>query len=139
MGLYLEVDSKGQHLGTKGKADKLIGDGAVEQVHPHYEAFVVCVIDNGPFEAAGFCYSRQEFMNFLQGVGRRPARWLVAESACRKNFRLDTIEEHLQDVKSGPPAVIKERLSREEVERQAREIFGDDVVVLNLDDYDAAP
>jgi hypothetical protein len=136
MGLYLERDSKDQSLGHNGKADKLIADGATEQVHPHYEPFVVCVVDNGPFEAAGFCYTRQEFMDFLQGVGRRPARWLVAEAACRRNFSPDTIQDHLDDVASNVPAIVKQPLSREEFARQARELLGDDVVIFDLDKED---
>lgn len=104
MGLYLEVDSKGEPLGTRTKANKLIADGAEEiTTTPTYQKNLVCVVDNGPFEAAAFCFSRREFTAFFtsQNDGRR-YRWLVAtKEQMQCNFRPITLEMHAADV-TGP-------------------------------------
>lgn len=111
MGLYLEVDSKKVPLGIRSKADNLIMDGAREiTVTPTYQRNLVCVVNNGPFEAAGFIYSRQEFSEFF-GTDRRPRRWLVCtDEQMKANFRLDTLEMHAADV-TGPKTF--EELDRE--------------------------
>lgn len=79
MGYYIEPTNGG----TKGKADDLIrNDGAVEQSAPVYheqnsEHVTVCVVDNGPFEAAGVAYSENEFNVFRNDSSGRPKRWLT--------------------------------------------------------------
>jgi hypothetical protein len=77
MGIYLDVNSKGEPLSTIGKADELIKDGAVEQKSPHYvHDRSVCVVSNGPFDAAAFIFDPREFDAFLHDGSNRPKRWL---------------------------------------------------------------
>lgn len=37
---------------------------------------VICIVDNGAFEAAAFCFNRDEFDAFTQPNDNRPKRWL---------------------------------------------------------------
>jgi len=37
---------------------------------------LICIVDNGPFEAAAFCYSEREFEEFAREDGRLKV-WLV--------------------------------------------------------------
>lgn len=37
---------------------------------------VICVVDNGPFEAAGFCFSKDEFSQFAFPDDPRPKKWV---------------------------------------------------------------
>lgn len=79
MGYYIEVPEK------KGKAAQLvclygariIGPAPVWcDIKPH-EA-VICVVDNGLFEAAGFAFDSQEFFYFKMPDGR-PKTWLIMD------------------------------------------------------------
>lgn len=81
MGFYLEPPV------MRGKADWLIRNfgareislsEAKEIVSDSQEEAVICVVDNGPFEAAGFCYDHQEMWSFTQPDDPRPKRWLAA-------------------------------------------------------------
>lgn len=40
-------------------------------------AGIICVIDNGAFEAAGFCFSEDEFIEFAADGTRRLRRWYM--------------------------------------------------------------
>tara|TARA_Y100000034_G_scaffold107544_1_gene137158 strand:- start:78 stop:353 length:276 start_codon:yes stop_codon:yes gene_type:complete len=44
---------------------------------------IICVVDNGPFEAAAFCYDEDEYEDFKQDDGR-PKTYVVIqwERAC---------------------------------------------------------
>lgn len=81
MGKYINADSKGKSLGSYYKADALCADGAKRIEEP--ESFIpnlVCVVDNGPFEAAAYCYDKREFEEFKQSDSR-PKQWLIYEHA----------------------------------------------------------
>jgi hypothetical protein len=41
---------------------------------------VVCVVDNGPFEAAAYCYNLDEFRAFTLSEDDRPKTWLYVEN-----------------------------------------------------------
>jgi len=80
MGRYVNHTSKGS-LGSsmREKCNGLLEDGAAE-VHPtKFVENLVCVVDNGPFAAAGFCYSESEFKAFNQQDDLRHRRWFVWE------------------------------------------------------------
>ena len=79
MGYYIETDA------NKDKAKWLINNHDAKVI-THTEAAlimcddkrtkgVVCVVDNGPFEAAGYAFSFEEFESFLREDGRRKL-WL---------------------------------------------------------------
>jgi len=40
---------------------------------------VICVVQNGPFDAAAFCYNEEEFDDFAWPGDRRPKTWLVMD------------------------------------------------------------
>lgn len=40
---------------------------------------IVCVVDNGPFEAAAYCYNLNEFRVFTDKSDDRPRRWVLIE------------------------------------------------------------
>lgn len=42
---------------------------------------VIVVVDNGPFEAAGFCYNKDEFTAFTRRDDLRPRRYVIMDRA----------------------------------------------------------
>lgn len=40
---------------------------------------LICVIDNGAFEAAGFAYDEMEFKEFAGDMSGRPKEWVVLD------------------------------------------------------------
>jgi hypothetical protein len=44
---------------------------------------VVCVVDNGPFEAAAYCHNLDEFRVFNDSRDTRPRRWLLIEDVAK--------------------------------------------------------
>lgn len=71
---------------TVGKADQLIGLGAVEIPGPPdslsdipEESALICVVSNGPFDAAGYAYNDGELKAFTVPDDTRPKRWLLME------------------------------------------------------------
>jgi len=80
MGYYINETSKGEALPASGKAMMLIKDGA-KVVQPEFQPNLVCVVDNGFFEAAGYCHSESEFQAFNNPTDSRPKVWLVHPEA----------------------------------------------------------
>jgi hypothetical protein len=78
MGYYIETD------GRFGKAEYIIKNHSaveVSEAPPWLEdAAIVCVVSNGDFEAAGYCYSPDELAVFAR-PDTRPKRWLVMDKA----------------------------------------------------------
>jgi hypothetical protein len=60
MGFYIETD------GPVNKADYLVKNhGGVKIREPkEWEEGLVCVVENGMFDAAGYCFSEKEFETF---------------------------------------------------------------------------
>lgn len=96
MGLYLNKDLNGDWLPAVGKADALISEGAIEQKYPHYvHDRLVCVVSNGPFDAAGFMFNQSEYCEFSDPADHRPKRWLeVTPEQIAANFTFEEIEEY---------------------------------------------
>ena len=44
-----------------------------------HEGAVICVVDNGPFEAAAFCHSSDEFRTFNDSADPRPKTWPLVD------------------------------------------------------------
>jgi hypothetical protein len=83
MGYYIETIQNGESLGTffTEKSEKLISDGAIEIKQPtEFKENLVCVIDNGFFAAAGYCFSPQEFAEFA-AISGREKRWFIYTEA----------------------------------------------------------
>ena len=83
MGYYIETSS------PKNKAAAIVDSlGAIEITVDEAEMFVkedmgavICVVDNGPFEAAAYCFNLDEFRAFNYPDDPRPKTWLMVEDA----------------------------------------------------------
>jgi len=40
---------------------------------------IICVVNNGPFEAAGYCFSDRELQAFSSSTDPRPRVWMVMD------------------------------------------------------------
>lgn len=82
MGYYLNEMPNGEKLPASGKVQKLLMiDGAELIEEPQdWEENIVCVVDNGPFEAAAYAYSKNELEVFKYPDGR-PKKWLKVPGA----------------------------------------------------------
>ena len=73
MGMYIQTPF------AKGKADYLISKYGAEEIElsdvPR-NGVMVCVVDNGRFEAAAIAYDQDEIYAFATPDGR-PKRWLL--------------------------------------------------------------
>lgn len=84
MGYYIDVDSKGNRLNACGKTEALIADGAKRVTGTlKFQPNLVCVVENGMFDAAGFCYSQSEFEAFNNPRDYRYKTWLIYEHAAK--------------------------------------------------------
>lgn len=75
MGYYINPPE----CGARGKALALLQyHGAKQVLKPTFKPDVglVCVVNNGPFEAAGFIYSQNELDAFNYPYDLRPKIWL---------------------------------------------------------------
>lgn len=76
MGYYINSTSKGVPLPKCNKADYLILDGAKE-VKAEFQPNLICVVENGFFDAAGYAFNKDEFEVFNDPGDYRSKRWLV--------------------------------------------------------------
>jgi hypothetical protein len=78
MGYYIDVDSSGHALPTLGKADHLIQyeDAIVLQNPTEFVDGMICVANNGFFEAAAFIFCEGEFDAFHDLSDTRRKTWL---------------------------------------------------------------
>ena len=86
MGYYIEGPNK-------GKGDNLISQYGAREIYQPIEfsdipvgMSLVVVVDNGLFEAAGYCYDKREFKVFTDtSEDHRPRRfYLMGENLCRQ-------------------------------------------------------
>ena len=83
MGKYINETSKGKALGASfnEKVQALVADGA-EEVHPtEFKPNLICIMDNGPFAAAGYADTEEEFEYFKSSGDHRPKRWFIYSHA----------------------------------------------------------
>lgn len=82
MGFYIEVPR------PKNKVEQITAaepsayetdfmDAQKAMEHP--DLGVIVVVDNGPFEAAGYCFSQREFEAFTDFRDTRPKRFVVMD------------------------------------------------------------
>lgn len=82
MGRYINQNSKGESLPANGKAKALIADGAKVIPQPtEFEEDIVCVVENGMFDAAGYMFNVNELKAFTYPGDYRPKTWLKYEHA----------------------------------------------------------
>lgn len=82
MGLYINRNSKGEELPAIGKVAKLIQDGAELLFNTPTKLVegLICVVSNGPFDAAAFAYSEEE-MSYFAREQERQTVWLLWDKA----------------------------------------------------------
>ena len=80
MGKYIEGPAKGkaQFLQDQHNARILRTREEIIAAHCDNGEAVICVVDNGPFEAAGYCHDEREFEIFT-APDPRPKRWMTME------------------------------------------------------------
>ena len=82
MGYYINKNASGVSLPATGKAKVLLADeGAKATDGRTFEPNLVCVVGNGPFDAAGYCYSQDEFDAFAEPQDTRKKTWLTHPKA----------------------------------------------------------
>lgn len=87
MGYYCNVDA------VKGKADilvnryegKLVSQAEASKAINDPTKGVIVVVDNGPFEAAAFAYSPEEYDYFINNpMDNRPKQFVIVDRAVAK-------------------------------------------------------
>lgn len=84
MGRYINQDSKGNPIGPTfdNKLKNLLADGALRTERPtEWREGLVCVVNNGMFAAAAYCYDKEEMQAFLEGMNGRQNQWLEFSKA----------------------------------------------------------
>ncbi len=82
MGCYIETPSnhkKAIHIISEHGARSVTQEEAAEAMERGEG--VICVVDNGIFEAAGFCFNAREFEAFTEPHDTRPRTFLVMDRA----------------------------------------------------------
>jgi hypothetical protein len=78
MGYYIN-ETKNGHLFPTNKANQLLEQGIATRIDKPTKlptnSAVICVVCNGPFDAAAYCYSQNELEAFSEPDGR-PRVWL---------------------------------------------------------------
>jgi hypothetical protein len=83
MGKYLNQDLTGSPLGARGKATSLRLSGAEliptpTNLDQYPGKGIICVVENGGFDAAAWAYSQDELNEFSKSDGRAKT-WLTAD------------------------------------------------------------
>jgi len=89
MGFYIETPK------NKGKAEQICERHEEAFIIPQPISFskvpvkmaLICVVDNGPFEAAAYCYSEEEFKSWTDPRSQdiRPKKWVLMDKVkCEK-------------------------------------------------------
>ena len=71
MGYDIDIDSNHNMLPAKNKVKALIKDGAEVVDSSTYLPNMVCVVENGAFDAAAYLYSESEFDYFVRDISRK--------------------------------------------------------------------
>lgn len=80
MGYYIN-QINGKVLEPTAKAQQLIREGATLVTEPiTFQENLVCVVQNGFFDAAAYAHSEKEMEHFLIPDGR-PKTWLIVPNA----------------------------------------------------------
>jgi len=82
MGYYINHTSYGEALPARGKADQLIALGGQKIPQPKkWVENLVCVVENGPFDAAGYIFSQRELEDFSYPDDNRRKIWIIFPNA----------------------------------------------------------
>lgn len=81
MGYYIN-HINGKELPAVGKASKLVSEGATRIGTPtEFQENLVCVVENGWFDAAAYAYNEREFKEFINPNDDRRKTWLIVPNA----------------------------------------------------------
>jgi hypothetical protein len=86
MGYYIEtVQPKNKAAAIRQELDALdiTVDEAEFFLKEQMGGAIICVVDNGPFEAAAYCYSLDEFRAFNRADDPRPRTWLLVQDEAK--------------------------------------------------------
>ena len=85
MGFYINPPDgrchhKGQWLIDNHNATEICVKDALDILESKDNTMgVICVVDNGPFEAAAFCFNTEEFHVFTRPGDCRPKEWFAMD------------------------------------------------------------
>lgn len=82
MGRYIQTDSfknKAAIICEQFNGQVVSAETAGQLINDLDSVAIVCVVDNGPFEAAAYCYSVNEFNAFNRPEDRRPKKWIAIQ------------------------------------------------------------
>ena len=78
MGYYIQTpnnQNKAEQLVRLHNAQRILGQP--ETFDPPKDKVLICVVQNGPFDAAGICFDSREFDEFTRSSDDRPKTWLL--------------------------------------------------------------
>jgi hypothetical protein len=84
MGYYIETP---EHKNKAVQICEAVKDAVIIPQPKSYKEIpegkaIICVVDNGPFEAAAFCYNEREFEEFAEAISdTRPKKWVLMDRA----------------------------------------------------------
>lgn len=82
MGYYINKLPDGRLLPAIGKATFLERFAGAERTDISFKENLVCVVDNGLFDAAGYAYDEREFLDMARADGRKKI-WLIVPDAAK--------------------------------------------------------
>lgn len=79
MGFYIQgpAKSKAQYIVSEYDGKIIACPKKFADIAP--DKALICVVDNGAFEAAGYCFGEREFTAFSNPDDIRPKTWLVMD------------------------------------------------------------
>ena len=84
MGYYIQGPNKSKAQYIVSEYDGKIVPAPEKFSDVPADKAIICVVDNGPFEAAAFAYDEREFDAFKgdeNGHDRRPRKWVIMDRA----------------------------------------------------------
>ena len=79
MGFYIDGPAKGKAPFLRSEYDAEFINEPVSFKDIPKDKALICVVDNGPFEAAGFAFDNREFEVFSAPGDPRPKRWMIMD------------------------------------------------------------
>jgi hypothetical protein len=87
MGYYIETGTNldKANILVKNQNAQIIDRPSAFKDGPKDKA-LICVVNNGPFEAAAYCYSEREFLDFNDPSDFRRKQWLIMDKELAKKL-----------------------------------------------------
>ena len=79
MGFYIQGPQSGKAKFLQTKYDCIVIPQPKSYAEIEADLALICVVDNGPFEAAAYCFSQGEFEAFTLPSDRRTKTWLLMD------------------------------------------------------------